>query len=117
MYKIVVSVVVFVLGTASGFGKVETRCRFGAVLVGQNVVEHVLYTRYKALGGRVLRGARITDLDQGKQGVSVHVERYLYDREIKLPVPEALQSQDNTTLSCRYLVGADGRRSKVRAHP
>jgi 2-polyprenyl-6-methoxyphenol hydroxylase-like FAD-dependent oxidoreductase len=77
------------------FDRLPTRYPY-ALMVSQAVTEEVLLQRFNELGGRVLRPRTLLDLAQDDTGVTATLD-------------------DGSRVRARYLVGADGMHSTVRA--
>src|SRR5262249_24268952 len=69
------------------------------LMLPQNVTERVLAARYLSLGGTIHRGITATTVNQSRDGVQVAVATQTGERLIR----------------ARYVVGADGMHSQVRA--
>lgn len=105
------------LGDVTGFSTEKSGCRFPPVTVGQDVLETILARRYEELGGVIFRAARVTSVEEGAGGVAVGVKRDVYVRPPDAPPelpPRLAKTLQETSLSARYVVGADGRNSAVR---
>jgi len=102
---------------AAGMSNPGTMSRHCPRSVGQNFVEKALVDRFIELGGQLYRAAMFTGYTANEKGVEVSVQRSAYVRPpAKLaPLPAHLAKITEATFEAKYLVGADGKQSKVRA--
>mmetsp|Transcript_34300 Transcript_34300/g.80197 ORF Transcript_34300/g.80197 Transcript_34300/m.80197 type:complete len:616 (-) Transcript_34300:41-1888(-) len=92
--------------------------RHRATCISQGKIEAVLAQRYKELGGRLFRAARLTGSAEGKDSVEVTVQRYAQPRpgDEAPELPAHLTQVNETVLSASYVVGCDGEKSQVRTN-
>mmetsp|Transcript_57144 Transcript_57144/g.121475 ORF Transcript_57144/g.121475 Transcript_57144/m.121475 type:complete len:649 (+) Transcript_57144:245-2191(+) len=102
-------------GSLEGIGRRDIS-RYAGVFISQGKVEAELERIYLEMGGKLFRAARVIEAKEVGNQVEIEVIRSVYVRppQVAPRVPKELAEVPKTLFKAKYIVGCDGKQSRVR---